>query len=357
MTGVEFNREFDRVTDKSYADYYGPQTKNQFFKRALLYTIENTYKGLDAQIPYDEISSLISTNTEFIPRGNLLYIKPLQIRAIAIIGTTATVTTALPHFALNGETLSITSSGFTPLIDGQYVITVVNPTTFNITVPPTTGALQFGSVVSPNSVSDYQHYLQSKCTYEIPLKANISSITDNQPIKVTLNKLSNARQGDEVTVILNQSTNNANGTFFIKREAKNTFSLYFDKDFTQPAIGNIPYVADSSDRIVIKRTNTTIPIVSDIRGQSIDPPTMEFPRYEIANNAIKYYPSGLKKVSLDYIKVSPVEIDFADNIIDLEVFFTERFLLRVVDYGALLFSQEIKDIQMSQMSTQRIIQN
>ena len=357
MTGVEFNQEFDRITDKSYTDYYGAATKNQFFKRVLLYTIEDIYRGLDAQLEYDEISSLISTNTPVTPRGDVLYIKPIIITSLNIVGTTATVVTNQPHFGVSGETIGVSTTGFSPAISGEYIITVITPNSFSFTVPPTTGALISGSVTTKNTVADYQHNLQSKAAYHIETLVGISGITDNQPIKITLNKMSRLRQGDRVKVILGQTQNAANGTFYLKSNGKNAFSLFVDQDLTIPAIGNIPYVASPSDRVVIEVVNTTIPIVSDIRGQSIDPPTKDYPRFEIANNAIKYYPQGVQSVLLDYIKISPVQIDQNDNVIDLEQYYTQRFLLRAADKGALLFAQEIKDVQMNQMSAQRIIQN
>lgn len=66
MTGVEFDKIFDRKMREAYTGFYSPvQVKPALYKEALIARIQETYKNLNEQQEYDKLQNLIATNAAY----------------------------------------------------------------------------------------------------------------------------------------------------------------------------------------------------------------------------------------------------------------------------------------------------
>lgn len=73
-TGAEFDKLWYRRVDKPYNSYYGTVQRQRLYKQALYYALEANYNTLALQDQYDEIRSLVKTNTFLTPQNNSIVI-------------------------------------------------------------------------------------------------------------------------------------------------------------------------------------------------------------------------------------------------------------------------------------------
>jgi hypothetical protein len=66
MTGVEFDKIFDRKMREAYTGFYSPvQVKPALYKDALVSRIGDIYKNLNEQQEYDKLQNIIATNAVY----------------------------------------------------------------------------------------------------------------------------------------------------------------------------------------------------------------------------------------------------------------------------------------------------
>lgn len=86
------------------------------------------------------------------------------------------------------------------------------------------------------------------------------------------------------------------------------------------------------------------------------------PRYEFINNStgafrsVKLTPAPAT-ISIDYLRVPPVDITVSDTTIDLRTYYSQKFLFRLMDECVLNFGAQTKDYQTKQSAAQDIINN
>lgn len=113
----------------------------------------------------------------------------------------------------------------------------------------------------------------------------------------------------------------------------NKVQIFSDEELTQPVtITPSQFLSAKCYRVrdVYGRVLT-----SDIKYSVFADPTPRNPKVEFSDGLLKFlptYPNG--KVILDYNTLPPVEIDPADNTIDLELTYTKKFLFYFVNRAA-----------------------
>lgn len=66
MTGLEFDKIFDRKMREAYTGFYSTvNVKPALYNEALIMYIQDTYKNLNEQQEYDKLRSLIVTNDSY----------------------------------------------------------------------------------------------------------------------------------------------------------------------------------------------------------------------------------------------------------------------------------------------------
>lgn len=322
--------------------------------RAFVQVCENNYDKNDTQKTRDNLSFLVSTNSVFSINNNQLYVSPLILSNVVIVGTLATFTTVLPHNILTGQTVTISGvAGFTANPNGSFVVTVTGTNTFTATVTPTTGTYtaDTGSITYDAMVSDYWHLLTLEAKFQKQIyDFGVSTISNATPCVVTLDFYNNISTGEQITISNSFGNTAVNGTWYVKKLNEFNFSLYSDKNFQTPVVGNGAYTGGA----VMTRTwyNYAKPYISDVKIGELNLPTVADPKVEIADRYIKVYPltETCLEVSMDYLRKPIVNIDITDNVIDLEKYYPTIFLNQIASEMQMQFAATLRDPEAYQSS-------
>jgi len=84
------------------------------------------------------------------------------------------------------------------------------------------------------------------------------------------------------------------------------------------------------------------PIYSDNKIDPFQEATIYYPRYEVADQALKITPYAIK-ILIDYLRQPPVQIDPTDTTTDIEAFYPYKFLMAIADSATTRFMLEVKD--------------
>ena len=356
MTGSEFSLIFDSKIDKAYSAFYNSTKKNRLFKEALLTSIEKKYRSMDTQKEYDEISTAIKTGVTYSLNSNTIATAPIQVSLVSAVTTTVTVTTFLPHNLAVGDSFTIAGvSGGITNINGTFTVTSVpSSTTFTYTAAgsPTGGyTLNTGYITYDKMISDYLHLLTVKTKFSLDLDlVDIESISNSSPILITINGQNNLRTGEQIYVSGVSGNTNANGYSYIKKINRYKIALYSDAKLTTPVAGNSNFfVGGSISRVFY---NYATQQISDRKISVFNPPTVDYPSYEMGRNRIKFLPLAetCSEITIDYISNDIKFIVSTDTTIDLEQYYPAKFLYYVADEAANLFAQAVKDGELFQSS-------
>jgi hypothetical protein len=352
ITGVGFTKEFERRIDKDYNDYYSSPELNEFYKRTLQAAITAKYRELDNQRRFDELRGLLVRNKQVTATSGRIALQPTPIQGFD--DTTGVITTYYPHNALIGDTISVNITGAT----ANYIadVTVLNTTELTITVAPfVTGAFVAGQLVTPQSVIDYMHLFSVNATYEVASEDEISVVTATpQKVIIDLSKRSSLRDGDMITISGVLGATNMNGIRYVNRIGAKKYQLYTDASLSTPLTANAAYV--SGGDIFNTYTNACFEIKPDMETvQKVDEPSAKFPRYQMGDNALILVPTtGVKSVSIDYIKTPPYDVDSTNDTTNLELFYSREFINFWIDFSARLFALNTKDMQSLNMDNPQI---
>ena len=131
MTGLEFDKIFDRKMREAYTGFYSTvNVKPALYNEALIMYIQDTYKNLNEQQEYDKLRSLIVTNDSY----------PLTASELAI-------TTIRQYFHLLAFTATCTDQAF----DGS----AIKYTAPNTVETPVLTALRTGETVTILGITYY----------------------------------------------------------------------------------------------------------------------------------------------------------------------------------------------------------
>jgi len=352
FTGVDFNREVERRIDKVYSDYYDPATQKAFFRRSLQLSITSKYNVLDTQKRYDEIRSLLVYARQVPATTGRILLQPIAITAFD--GTV--VTTAFPNMLQTGDTPSLSITGSTGTFTGSPSVTVLTAYTFSIP-SVTIGTFQSGNVVTTDMVQDYMHLFSIRAAYLFENEDEIDSVAATpSKIEITLQKRSQLRDGDMITIANVVGANGMNGDRYVKQVGTRRYRLYNDAELLSPVVATSAYI--SGGTITSMKMNSCFQLKPDQYVQKIDTPTKRFPRYQMADNAIVIEPkSNLQYVEMDYIKLPPFEIDPLNNETDLLLYYSQEFIEYLVDFTARLFDLDTKNVQGLNMDTPQVVTN
>ena len=364
FTGVDFNREVERRIDKVYSDYYDPTTQKAFFRRSLQLSITSKYNVLDTQKRYDEIRSLLVYAREVPATTGRILLQPIALTnyiygVIPPLGGLGVVTTAFPHMLQAGDSLSVNVTGINGILSQSVVaLSVTDYTiTFQIGVVGNIGTFQSGNVVTTDMVQDYMHLFSVRAAYIFENEDEIDSVAATpSKIEITLQKRSQLRDGNKITISGAVGANGMNGERYVKQIGTRRYRLYNDEELLSPVVATSAYV--SGGVITSMKMNSCFQLKPDQYVQKVDSPTKRFPRYQMADNAIIIEPkSNLQYVEMDYIKLPPFEIDPLNNETDLLLYYSQEFIEYLVDYTARLFDLDTKNVQGLNMDTPQVVTN
>jgi hypothetical protein len=364
QTGQTLYKYLQQSVDQAYSGYLNTFKADRLFKDALLKTLENKYSSQDNQKSRDELSYIFSTDNILVPNNNQLSTQPLQVIGVTVLNpTTFTITTFLPHNLSTGNSVTISGVNGTLNIataNGTFVVTVTSATTFTITVVSATGvyAANTGKVITPTTIIDYWHLLSMKVKYSQPIYDwTVTAASNTSPIVLTISSYNSFRTGEKLTISGVTGNTNANGTFYVKVVNTKKLALYADVNFQTPIAGNSFYTGGG----VIAREyyNYVTPYLSEEKIGFYNEPTVDDPGIDIVNNRLKIYPTSVPctEVTIDYVKVPQQLIVTTDNIIDLTLYYPEKFLLLIVDEAAQIFAGQVRDPELYQEQTVEIAQN
>lgn len=343
ITGSQFTKEFERRVDKSYNDYYAPSQYKDFFKRTLQGAILAKYNQLDNQRRFDELRGLLVYQRQVTATSGRIALQPTPIEAYD--GVTGIITTSYPHNAQLGDTITVDIIGSSGLYQGDVVVVSVSEFTIEVS-PVDVGVFESGSFTTPDTLSDYLHLFGVNVKYQVASNDDIEAIEATpQKIVISLSKRSNLRDGDMVYIDGVLGSTNANGVRYLNRVGIKKYQLYSDAKLEVPVIANGSYLGGGdifniyeNKAFQIKPDMTTI--------QKVDAPTPQFPRFQIAENAIVLEPSeGIQTIKIDYIRTPAVSADPENDKTDLELYYSREFIDFWIDISARYFDLNTKDIQ------------
>jgi hypothetical protein len=366
FTGVDFNKEVERRIDKVYSDYYDPATQKAFFRRSLQLSITSKYNVLDTQKRYDEIRSLLVYAREVPATTGRILLQPIAVTAYSYSPTPffpatsiSTITTAFPHMLQVSDVISVNINGSTDSFSASvaviavtdYTITVLSGAAGNI------GSFRSGKVVTTDMVQDYMHLFSIRAAYVFENEDEIDSVNATpSKIEITLQKRSQLRDGNKITISGVVGANGMNGERYVKQIGTRRYRLYNDEELLSPVVATSAYI--SGGVITSTKMNSCFQLKPDQYVQKVDSPTKRFPRYQMADNAIIIEPkSNLQYVEMDYIKLPPFEIDPLNNETDLLLYYSQEFIEYLVDFTARLFDLDTKNVQGLNMDTPQVVTN
>ncbi len=356
MTGSEFSLIFESKIDKSYSAFYNSVKKDRLFKEALLVSIEKKYRSMDTQKEYDEISTSIKTGITFSLNNNTIATAPIQIASASAITTAVTITTFLEHNLAVGDTVVVAgiSGGVVNINQTATVVSIPSSTVFTYTaaIAPS-GAItaNTGYITYSKMITDYLHLLTVKTKFSFALDLiDVESISNSSPILITINGQNNLRTGEQVYISGVSGNTNANGYSYIKKINRYKLALYSDAKLTTPVSGNSAFFVGGGIARVFY--NYATQQISDRKISVFNPPTPDYPSYEMGRNRIKFLPLSetCSEITIDYISNDIKYIISTDTSIDLEQYYPAKFLYYVADEAANLFAQSVKDAELFQSS-------
>ena len=343
ITGVGFNKEFERRVDKDYNDYYSPSEINDFFRRTLQAAVTAKYRQLDNQRRFDELRGLLVRNKQVVATSGRIALQPTPISGWDEV--TGIITTYYPHNALVGDTISVNIQGATANYIADVAVIAVTETTLEV-APFATGAFEAGNFITPQTITDYMHLFAVKSTYEVLSDDEIKVVTATpQKVIIDLDKRSSLRDGDAITIKNVLGATSMNGTHYVNRIGQKKYQLYIDSGLNTPLTANAAYV--SGGDIYKTFTNACFEIKPDMETvQKVDAPSAKFPRFQMSDNALVLLPTeGVQSVSMDYLRTPPFDVDSQNDKTDLELFYSREFINFWIDLSARLFDLNTKDIQ------------
>lgn len=352
MTGQEFGRILQNKYDKSYSGYFSDTQLNRFIKESWYRAAELKYRGLTDQKEFDELRNIIRKNFVVSLSNSCLHLDAIQItNATAVGGVTVvvTITTAKPHHLVTGQTVTTSGiAGLTPAgVNGTYTVTVTSTTTFTYSFAGAAGGsytANTGIVTPANSITNYYHYLTSKILV-IGTAVNITAVTTGATTTVTAAN-HNLRTGDTVVI---ESVGGVTGI-----NATHTSITVLNKDKFR--IGTTSGTYTSGGTVQLQNYNYVNLLRSDQKPFVYSAASADFPKYEIGDGVIFYTPATTE-CTIDYLIEQPMVIDVADTVVDLEQWYSPKFLYYLADQIVLDAGAAIRDQEIQQSAAGAIVNN
>lgn len=218
-----------------------------------------------------------------------------------------------------------------------------------------------GNQIALSAIPQYLHTLALQTNFAVPVDAKITDATNAKPVVLSLDKITNLRDGDQVGIAGVQGNTAANGVRYLRHlyddfsHSKFTFQLYSDLNTVVPVAGNGAYTKGG----VITKTITAWTKKKDSyrKYSNFNESTPNDPYYELAQGLMKVLPdtASCPTGNLDYISVPPVYPDVLNDTINLENTFPLRFLYFWKDEAGRLMGFYSRDNELSQGEQSEII--
>lgn len=362
MTGADFKLEFERQINKSFSQYYTDAEQKELFRKALVLTIQDTYKNMSSQSDYDNMTAFIKTEQTFNLNNNRIYHNPIPITSMTI-GATTTITTRYPHNFISGDIVRLSDvTGTISGINNQlFTVTVTGNATFTVTYNSTgmahtanTGFITYHTDLNGvrKMIDDYSNLLSIKLKFnEVMRGVNITDATNSQPIVITVStRNNNIKTGDVIRNIGIMGMSNANGEFYVRKAGIVKYELYYDINFMNGVSSNGKYAGGGMPMRVVYKSAT--PYFSNAKISPYDRPTINEPKFERGDFFIKTLPAEqvCQEVKADYISSDVIYIDPTDSTIDLKTKYPLEFLYMILNKAATLFYEETREFEAMQVS-------
>jgi len=204
-------------------------------------------------------------------------------------------------------------------------------------------------------VTDYNHLLSLKAKFYQQLTYQVSSISETQPIGVTLTSINNnIVTKDKINVSGILGNTNANGDFYVNKVNRKTFNLFYDQDRTKATTGNGSFGGLATLKRIFYEYCTAW--LSHTKISKYDDPKVDKPKFERGDKMLQVAPYDYvcAEITMDYISNALVYIDITDNSIDLTDTYPLDFLYQVIAKAKNLFAAEVKDPSLYQSSENEI---
>jgi len=353
MTGAEYGRYLKQKFDQPYSTYYDDAKLNAIIAESLSRTVEKKYLQLREQKQYDELRNLIKTNISVTLVNGLLYLDALQISNATFVTAagvvTATITTAKPHYLSNIQSVAISGvQGVTPDPNGTFTVSNITANTFDYTFAGTAGGTYItnsGIATPSNSITDYMHYLFSEILVLEDIK-DIFAVKVGTETTVTTNTAHYLRTGDNTTII------NTAGVTGLNQYHQNIRVL----NSTKFIVGTTSGAYTGGGTVQRTQYNEARIRRSDQKGFVYTEPTNRYPKYDIGDGVLFYQPLTTQ-VNIDYITKIPFVIDVADTIVDLEIWYPDKFLFFLADEITQNEGTQVRDQEIQASAARAIIDN
>lgn len=361
MTGSEFSAYLNQKIDKSYSSYFDNTKLNRLVRESIFRSAEKKYLNYQTQKTFDELWSwAVARKTVSLITGgagstsSLLYLNSRQIQSITYTAgpnSLVTVNTTYNHYLTAGQAITLSGIlGISGGINGPWnIVNATDANTFTIQTALTftgTHTANSGIFTTVNMLTDYYHYLYSKG------KINATAVTITNVKAGTSTAITAAnhrlRVGDAITIAGVVGISGINSAFTVS-------AVYSVDKFA---------VAVSTTGTYTSGGTVTRQVSSDIKIQRADQkafvysqPTEEFLKAEMSDNILFLYPNTVYEVTIDYLRTIPHEIDVADNVVNLELYYPAKFLYYIADECALNAGGMVRDGEIQNTEQLAIQQN
>jgi hypothetical protein len=352
-TGADLYNFLQDGIDQAYSGYMNEPRANDLLREAEIKVAEKHYSTNKTQKTSDELSPLTVLDRSIPVRANRFRTLPFRVTALTVVGTIANITVDAPHSLLVGDAVTVASvQGFAPGIDGQYVVaSIVTPTQFTIAVPAQTGAWATGtgSVTTSYMIPDMVHPLAIRPTFIAKERMSIEDVVIGATPYLKFNRPNFIREDSLIRVTGGLGVVGLNGDFYCKFRNRVSYYLYTDEALSVPAVLSGTYQGSGQAVLVVKEQATVLRPDARISysTQNSDEWT---PKFGISENGINLYPKSrvCENVEVDYMKQPPVTMDVLNTDIDLELYYTFKYLMRIKDEAVNIFLLQMRELQVAQ---------
>jgi hypothetical protein len=360
MTGAEFKAKFELAWDKPYSTYYDDTELNRLANYSLYNIVERDYRSLTTQKQYDEITNLIKTAVPVTLRDNLFHTSYLPIINVTEAGDTVTVTTGRPHYLDAGDSVTVSdvAGGTVTLINGTFtVLSTPSSTTFTYSsVGSAIIAYAAGSGKVQTSgfmLTDYYHYFAIKAIVPSAYSASVTNIVQNDAgfyADVTCPN-HNLRTGDTFTLSGVSGFSNANGTY--------APTQYTIRNKNVIRLTNITLLGtySSGGAVTVVLSEWCTPYISDQKINTLNTPSVYNPRVETQQGTLRFYPTAVSSVQVDYMSTVPYAIDVTREDDNLLLYYSNKFLDIIITELVIQASASSRDFEFFQVENVNQSQN
>ena len=353
-TGASLYEYIEDGIDSEWAGYLNPSSANMLIRESVIRVVEKIYSTNKTQKTSDELSPLTMMDATINIRGNRFYTNPLRVSGATFIATTVTLTTALPHQLLVGDTFTVADvQGLN--INGSYVVVSVPSTTTVTFIEPAVAGVYVagtGSVTTSVMFGDMLHPLAIETTFLETKPSDAYAVTNigtgSSPFYVSFMEKTTIRTGSVIRLSGILGVVGANGDFYAKMRTRNSFYLFLNANLTQAAVLSGTYQGGGVARLVVKEYATKLH--SDRRIAPSSDASAWRPKFGVTDNAINVYPTTdtCESVKVDYIRKPPVTIDVNDTDVDLELYYDFKLLMRFKDDAVTQFMLRMRELPQAQ---------